>query len=463
MAYQYKKTVTTKPPPAQNGSKLLLVIVASAVGTLIEWYDLFVAIILAGTLAAKLFPPNSGFLDTLGVVGSSYLIRPVGSLLFGRLGDKKGRKRTFLQSLLLMGGSTLLIGCLPTFSQVGWFAPVLLLLLRLCQGLAVSGEYAGATIYVAEHAPAAKRGYYTGFIQATVPFGLMICLVTVFTTRAVLSTAQFDAFGWRLPFLFSSVLVVLSYLLRRKLKESPLFSKIQLEGKLSQAPITQAFKAKGNLRLMMLAVFGGNAAQSTIMHCTQFVSLYFLERTVMVPEATALLILAAANLLGGLFFQPFGSLSDKIGRKKVILTGLVASLVIIPCAFYLFVHLGNPAGLKTIHPISALATWLFTALVFCMSLCSALVYGPMGAFMLELFPTNIRYTSMGFSYNVGNGIFGGSTAFITEFIRKSLFVGLAFAPYVGLLYPLSLIVIAIFVNAAFVPETYKRSLADSGI
>jgi len=460
MSDQNSVSISPGNLPKEKETSLLLVIAASATGTLIEWYDLFVAIILASTLSAKLFPGNSGFLDTLGVVGSSYLIRPIGSLLFGRLGDKKGRKRTFLQSLLLMGGATLLIGCLPTFKQVGWFAPVLLLLLRLCQGLAVSGEYAGATIYVAEHAPANKRGFYTGFIQATVPFGLMICLITVFATHSLLSAEQFDSFGWRLPFLFSSVLVVLSYLLRRRLKESPLFSKIQTEGKVAQAPIQQAFKAKGNLRLMMLAVFGGNAAQSTIMHCTQFVSLYFLQRTVMLQDSTALLILATANFFGGLFFQPFGALSDRVGRKKVILTGLVASVIIIPVAFYLFVYLGNPARLLTVHPISLAVTCLFTALVFCMSLCSAMVYGPMGAFMLELFPTPIRYTSMGFSYNVGNGVFGGSTAFITEFLKKTLVVGFAFAPFIGLLYPLSLIVIAIFINAVYVPETYKRSLTE---
>lgn len=446
-------------PPNEKKNNLLLVIAASAAGTLIEWYDLFVAIILAGTLSAKFFPGNSGFLDTLGVVGSSYLIRPLGALLFGRLGDKKGRKKSFLQSLLLMGAATFLIGCLPTFKQVGWLAPVLLLALRLCQGLAISGEYAGAAIYVAEHAPANKRGFYTGFIQATVPFGLMICLMTVFTTRSLLSAGQFDAFGWRLPFLFSSVLVVLSYLVRRRLNESPLFNKIKAEGKLTPAPVTKAFKAKGNLRFMMLAVFGGSAAQSTIMHSAQFVSLYFLQRTVLIPDKTALLILSVANIMGGMFFQPFGALSDRVGRKKIILPGLIISAVVIPLAFYLFVRLGNPNGLVVQHAISLPVFFVFILLVFCMSLCSAMVYGPMGAFMLEIFPANIRYTSMGFSYNIGNGVFGGSTAFITEFLKKSIVASVALAPFVGLIYPLSLIISAIVINALYVPETYRKDIS----
>ncbi len=247
-------------------------------------------------------------------------------------------------------------------------------------------------------------------------------------------------------------------MVRRKLKESPLFSQIKVEGKLAQEPVKEAFKVKGNVRLMLLAVFGGNAAQSTIMHCAQFLTLYFLQLTVHMEYSTVLLILAVAHLSGGIFFQPFGALSDRVGRKKVILTGLILSAVIIPACFYLFVKIGNPDGLTAIHAISAGATCMITGLVFLMSICSAMVYGPMGAFMLELFPTNIRYTSMGFSYNIGNGVFGGSTAFITQFLTKTLIVGVAFAPFIGLIYPLSLIVVAIVINAVYVPETFKRSL-----
>jgi len=451
---------TTPQLVKEEKSSLLLVIIASAAGTLIEWYDLFIAIILASTLSIHFFPGESKFLETLAVITSSYLIRPIGALLFGAFGDKKGRKRSFLQSLLLMGAATFLIGCLPTFKQAGWLAPVLLLILRLCQGLAISGEYAGATIYVAEHAPANKRGYYTGFIQATVPVGLFICLLVIFATRSLMSPENFTAYGWRIPFLFSSILVVLSYMVRRKLKESPLFSKIKMEGKVAQAPVKQAFNEKGNLRLMMLAVFGGNAAQSTVMHSAQFLTLYFLQLTVHLEYSTVLLILAVAHLTGGIFFQPCAALSDRVGRKKVILAGFISSLVIIPTSFYLFLKLGNPSGLTSPHAISAGTTCIITGLVFLMSICSALVYGPMGAFMLELFPTRIRYTSMGFSYNIGNGVFGGSTAFITQFLSKTLVVGLAFAPFIGLIYPLSLIAIAIVINVLYVPETFKRSLSE---
>lgn len=448
-------------PTAATPNNILLVIVASSVGTLIEWYDLFLAIILASTLAANLFPPGDNqFLETLGVVASSYIIRPFGSLLFGSIGDRVGRKNSFLASLLIMGGATFLIGCIPSFSQAGWLAPIMLLVLRLFQGLAISGEYAGATIYVAEHAPANRRGFYTGFIQATVPFGLIICLAVVYLTRSAMSPESFTGFGWRLPFLLSSVLVFMSYLIRRKLHESPMFSQLKREGKSSKSPIKESFSTPGNVALMLKAIFGGTAAQSSLMQVSLFVSLFFMQRAAKIPDTTALLIVGVAALLGGPTFQIFGGLSDRVGRKPLMLAGLLVSAVMIPLSFYLFMHLGNPEGLKEVHPISAGTTGLFILLTTGMIVGCGLIYGPLGAFMLELFPTKIRYTSMGFAYNVSMGVIGGLTPFITELIKAKFDVGPGLTPFIGLTYPMMLITLALVVNLLAVPETYRNSLSD---
>lgn len=256
-------------------NSILTVIIASSAGTLIEWDDMFLAIILAGTLSLNLFPADgSHFLETLGVVASSFMFRPIGSLIFGSIGDRIGRKYSFILSLVLMGVSTFFIGCIPNFSSIGWAAPVLLLICRLMQGLAISGEYAGAVIYVAEHAPVNRRGFYTGFIQATVPIGLLICLSVIFITRSAMSEADFTDYGWRIPFLLSSVLVILSYSVRRKLHESPVFEALKQAGKTSRSPIKEAFSTKGNIKTMLKAIFGGNAAQSSVMQTSLFVTLF---------------------------------------------------------------------------------------------------------------------------------------------------------------------------------------------
>lgn len=446
----------------QPKNSILQVIIASSVGTLIEWYDMFLAIILASVLSTQLFPNDgsSHFLETLAVVVSSFMFRPIGSLIFGSIGDKIGRKYSFLVSLIMMGSATFFIGCIPSFETAGWFAPVLLLVCRIFQGLAISGEYAGAVIYVAENAPAKKRGYYTGFIQATVPLGLLICLLVVYLTQNLLTEDQFASFGWRIPFLFSGVLVLFSYFIRKKLHESPVFEKLKKEGKTSKSPVKEAFSTPGNVKIMLKAIFGGNAAQSTIMQTTLFVTLFFLQRAVMLPYDTVLVVVLIATLFSSVFYQWFGALSDKIGRKPIMLGGMICSFILIPISFYLYMKIGNPEGLKEIHNIGTPAILAIAGISLITSIAGAATYGPLGAFMLEIFPTKIRYTSMGFAQNMGNGFIGGATTFVTELIKSTLIVSAAMSPYVGLTYPLILIFIAILVNYFTVPETFKNDLTE---
>lgn len=423
-------------------------IVASATGTLLEWYDLFLAVILAKLLSSQLFPANSqtAFLETLAIVGSSFFVRPIGSLFFGSMGDRKGRKKSFLLSLMLMGGATFFIGLIPTFSQIGWAAPIILLLLRLTQGFALSGEYSGAIVFVAENAPADKRGYYTGFIQATVPIGLLLCLVVVIGVQSVMSPDDFASWGWRLPFLSSAFLVVFSYLARRKMDETPVYLQMKKSGNLSKSPVKESLNSWKKIKLMLMLIFGGNAAQSTIMQTSQFVTLYFLQRAMKVDEFTSFTILAVALLLGTPFFQWAGAWSDKIGRKKVIFMGIFLSLISIPTSFYLFNALGNPDGLTSAHSLSLSTTLLFILVAFINMIASALVYGPMGIFVMEYFESKVRYTSMGFTHNIGNGLIGGATPLVTEFLKANVIVGVALSPFIGLIYPVGLMLMAFIIN-----------------
>lgn len=429
-------------------SKMKTAIIASATGTLLEWYDLFLAVILAKLLSSQLFPADSdtAFLETLAIVGSSFFVRPIGSLFFGSMGDRKGRKKSFLLSLLLMGGATFFIGLIPTFSQIGWGAPIILLLLRLAQGFALSGEYSGAIVYVAENAPADKRGYYTGFIQATVPAGLLLCLFVVIGVQAVMSPEDFNSWGWRLPFLSSAFLVFFSYLARQKMDETPVYLEMKASGNLSKSPVKESLNSWKKIKLMLMLIFGGNAAQSTIMQTSQFVTLYFLQRTMKVDEFTSFMILALAMLLGTPFFQWAGAWSDKVGRKKVIFLGICLGLISLPVSFYLFNAMGNPEGLSTVHGLPLNTTLLFIFLAFINMIASALVYGPMGIFVMEYFESKVRYTSMGFTHNIGNGLIGGATPLVTEFLKTNILVGAALTPFVGLIYPIGLVLLAFIIN-----------------
>jgi MFS family permease len=437
--------------------RMRAVIVASATGTLLEWYDLFLAVILARALSQNFFSDSNStaFLETLAIVASSFLIRPIGSLIFGSIGDRAGRKRSFLISLILMGAATFLIGLIPDFAVIGWLAPICLLVLRLVQGFALSGEYAGAIIYTCEHAPPDKRGYYTGFTQATVPVGLLLCLMVVIFVQSLMSAEEFTDWGMRIPFLSSVVLVVFSYLIRRRMEETPYFTQLKQSGNIAKSPVWEVLSNTTTLKLMLKLIFGGNAAQSAIMHSSQFVTLYFLQRTVHVHESTSYIILATALLGGTPFFQLAGKWSDTFGRKKIIYTGMLIALVSIPVSFYLFLTLGNPDRVTVPHDIGISLTVVFILLVFINTFASALVYGPMGAFVLEYFHGRTRYTAMGFTHNIGNGLIGGATPLVTEFLRATLTVGATFAPFVGLLYPLGLIGIGLIVNP-FLQEADRK-------
>jgi len=439
--------------------KMRTIITASATGTLLEWYDLFLAVILAKALSKNFFPDSdsTAFLETLAIVGSSFFIRPIGSLIFGSIGDRTGRKRSFLLSLILMGSATFCIGLIPNFSVIGWLAPILLLAMRLVQGFALSGEYAGAIIYTSENSPPDKRGYYTGFTQATVPVGLLLCLLVVILVQSLMTPEDFADWGMRIPFLSSVILVLFSYLMRRRIEETPYFLEMKQSGNIAKSPVREVLRDKAKLKLMLKLIFGGNAAQSAIMHSSQFVTLYFLQRTVHVNEATSYIILAVALLAGTPLFQLAGKWSDTFGRKKLIYYGMLIALVSIPLSFYLFLTLGNPDRLTVPHDIGAPLTMLFILLVFVNTFASALVYGPMGAFVLEYFHGRTRYTAMGFTHNIGNGLIGGATPLVTELLRSTLTVSAAFAPYVGLLYPLGLIGIGLVVNP-FIGEAEEEEV-----
>lgn len=440
-------------------SRLFFVIASASIGTLVEFYDLILAIVLAPVLSRHLFPPGEvRFLETLAIIATSYFVRPVGALIFGKIGDSRGRRKPFLFSLLLMGSATFLIGCIPKFETIGWFAPLLLLLLRLLQGLAISGEYTAAAIYVGEHVPQQRRGFYTGFVQATIPLSLLFCLSIFFITQQAMTKEAFGDYGWRFPFLFSIVLVVFGYFIRRKLEETPRYMRLQGEGSVSRQPVRESFQASGNIRSMLLVIFGGCAAQSTLMQTTHFVILFYLQRTISLSLDATLLVMGAATLIGCPFFQLFGALSDKIGRKKVILPGLILSVVLLPLMFHLILEQGNPARLHTVHAVDGLTIIKLILCIASLHICCAMVYGPLAAFILESFPTRIRFTSMGFVYNIGNGVLGGSTTFISELLRSMIGLGVAFSFLTGLLYPLFLIVAAIIINIFFVPETFKRIL-----
>ena len=416
------------------------VIGASAAGTMIEWYDFYIFGSLAAIMSGLFFPtenPTAGFLLTLATFATGFAVRPFGAIVFGRIGDLVGRKYAFLVTLLIMGGATFLIGLLPSYAAIGIAAPIILVVLRLAQGLALGGEYGGAAIYVAEHVPDNKRGYYTSFIQTTATLGLFVSLGVILTVRLSMSEADFRSWGWRLPFLLSIVLVAISLYIRLKLKESPLFTQLKNEGKTSRTPLRDSLGSKRNWKIMMLVLFGAAAGQAVVWYTGQFYALFFLQNVLKVDFIVANIIVAIALALGTPFFIVFGALSDRFGRKKIMMAGnLIAALSYYPI---------YRAMAAYAVPLNAP---MLTLLVFIQVIFVTMVYGPIAAFLVEAFPAKIRYTSLSLPYHIGNGWFGGFTPLIaTAVVAKTGNI------YAGLWYPISIALLTFVVGSLFLKES----------
>ncbi len=441
--------------PDQSGSaSIFTVIFASAVGTMIEWYDFYIFGTLAPIIAAQFYPPGNEALATIQVLATfaaGFAARPFGALVFGRLGDLIGRKYAFLATLLLMGGATFIIGLLPGYATIGVLAPLILLLLRLVQGLALGGEYGGAATYVAEHVPDNRRGYYTSYIQTTATLGLFMSLLVILAVRNAMPEATWTAWGWRIPFLISIFLVGISLFIRLRLQESPLFAQMKSAGHSSKAPIGDSFGHWSKWQTMLTALWGMVAGQAVIWYTGQFYALNWLRGKDLggVPAESAEIIVAVALALATPFFIVFGALSDRLGRKPVILLGcLLGAVLTIP--IFMLMYQYTPNG-GTYSPV------ILTALVFILVLFVTMVYGPIAAFLVESFPARVRYTSVSLPYHIGNGYFGGFLPFIAAAVAVSAARNPEGWPvpvqYTGLIYPVAVAAITFILGMWLIRET----------
>jgi len=505
-------------------SSIRKVIAASAVGTMIEWYDFYIFGMLSTTISTQFFPkdnPTAALLSTLAIFAAGFIVRPFGALVFGRLGDMIGRKYTFLLTLILMGGSTFLIGCVPSYEDIGIAAPLIVLLLRLLQGLALGGEYGGAATYVAEHSPAHRRGYYTSWIQTTATLGLFIALGVILLVKSNMSDAAFIAEwgGWRYPFWISILLVGVSIYIRMRMSESPIFSQLKAEGKTSINPLKESFRHKANFKMVLLALFGAVMGQGVIWYTGQFYAQNFLETKCHIEFTQSRTIMLWAIVFATPFFIVFGWLSDKIGRKWIMMAGMALAIFTYRPIFEIFLKDADPKNwisnsieefyftndslvkndigindgarvvtLKTPFPNggTAVATitykkedppdtaeiiesvtfankklpapvyWKFIGLVFVLILYVTMVYGPIAAFLVEMFPTKIRYTSMSLPYHIGNGVFGG----LVPFIGLLLTTTYPADPLVGLWYPIGVAGLCFIIGVLYLRNKIDRNIRD---
>jgi MFS family permease len=475
-------------PPVPQDSKIWQVIFASAVGTMIEWYDFYIFGSLASVISPLFYPSGNDTLALIAYLSTfavGFVVRPFGALFFGRIGDLVGRKYAFLVTLIIMGAATALIGVLPTYATIGVAAPIMLLLIRILQGLALGGEYGGAAVYVAEHVPDGRRGFYTSFIQITATLGLFVSLAVILIVQNMMSVESFRAWGWRVPFLISIVLVGVSLYIRLRMKESPIFQHIKGTGAVSAKPLKEAFTQWPNLKRVLISLFGATAGQGVVWYTGQFYALFYLQAILRVNNTSANYIVAVALLLGMPLFVFFGALSDRIGRKRIMMAGcLIAALSYLPIYHAMQAAAGsnvvtavsqrNPVtGALSLTPqtivdgtmrpaaevlpfvdvwtlLSNPTAWHLILLVFVQVVFVTMVYGPIAAYLVEAFPAKIRYTALSLPYHIGNGVFGG----LLPVVGLSIIAETGNI-YAGLYYPIIVAGVTFVIGSLLLTETHS--------